>query len=504
MKWANQQEFEALLSKIRGNTAETFLFLDNEMTIQEITLFAESFQQNHTITHLYFNADFDDAKIVALSNGLQKSDHLPLKWLTLNKAHISLLGAESLAKLLQKNNGSLSLSLPRTINREGYKAFARLASNQYSLLSDLIFMAAKDRRIDIVRDLISLGVEVNRCIDRFEGTLLHLAVRASSPELVQIFCEAGAEVNSTKSGMNESEENKTPWELMDAAYFRKYKNVPAIARLLIKHGTRAETPQDLVYIPEHEILRNYQMLSSFIKKEHTSALIQGKKFIIVVGESHPKRRSLLIEIMILKIAHQLGMENILFEWDDHLLEFHERLKNIQDLNQKTDLPSAFDFLAASYVYLLSKSLGLKNYAICNEGLVDKDHHAKDKCMSETTRDLSISNAIIIMGAAHMQGFLERYPLGEEFHIAAINTYPTVTVNNYHVTAPQILQLEFSGNAELWEAEEVLEQVSKICRNEPTTQPLFSWQLFQMQYNAQKPNAERDGYGPGAIAVFSPK
>lgn len=319
-----------------------------------------------------------------------------------------------------------------------------------------------DQKLSIIKELIYWGADVNLKSEFTRESNLHLAITNGDPDVVEVLCENRADVNCLGKKL-------TPFELASSHNYTNGKNRARILNILLKNGAKV-SKEDASEISFEELEKIYNELYLLIDKEFEKSKKIGKKFVLLLGEGHELKHSLLIEIMILNIAHQLGIDDLILEVDNNMLK---------GLKATGKVPGGrSECLIMQTIYSLAHSLGMTISA------GDPEHEAsgsrserfakRDKGMSQFVRDMNVRNAaIFIVGSEHLKGLLEDYPLDNTFHVTALNTYPLADVYKDRACAtgivdipylknPKIYQFFFSGsNPELWEDQMILDAVNRV-------------------------------------------
>lgn len=159
----------------------------------------------------------------------------------------------------------------------------------------------------------------------------------------------------------------------------------------------------------------YEIIKDLLKKELAVAKKQGKKLLIMVGESHNQYPIYQIEKVFLKVASELGINSLLFELDQEGIEFL--------LDRHPAKAYGYPYSEGAYrhkkeAYRHSEKL-IKNaydkFDMSVEG-IDRLHKMgltrpdaalipRNIAMKEEILQKN-QNAILIVGAAHLKGLLK--------------------------------------------------------------------------------------------------
>ncbi len=439
--------------------------LKNTSTAQILTL-ANALHQNNTMTGLMLIGVYNNDKHLAIL----------MKAIAHNKNLTSLIfyqigfGSHTAKELftLMLQNVKLIFEI-QNIEKDIHKKGCRMLSDyllkhdpDHPFLFYNFYRALKALDIPTVKFIISLSIDINKAYEDY-GSPLHEAINCHSLELIQLLCESRADVNSTRSiSVAKVPKTLTPLQLAMRADLRIKKE---ILQVLLQHGAKG-SKEDMASISSENMVKLYFFLRNVIARNNRYALAHNLTFIIMVGELHIRRQSLLIEIMILLIACELGIMNVLHEDSQAMLEAHKNHQKIKDAISNS--------LTSYMTYPISMKLGMENYA------VDLDHgkhfSTRNKTMSDTIKTLSIKSGVLIIGSAHFKGLLKDYPLGNTFHVLAINSYPrkayeidvgTHSEHDHHDLRvfsdenKNILQVKMDGNAELLTPHEILEKTQGL-------------------------------------------
>lgn len=165
------------------------------------------------------------------------------------------------------------------------------------------------------------------------------------------------------------------------------------------------------YIDSSEVLNLLQQAKDFICIKSTSALAEGKKLLVLIGELHISSQSTLLEFAILSYLKSSNFNSLLVELPENLLE-----ASLSELQQDSFMQMLSGF------YLASDVLGYQLHSIdkfgefANLRLSDTRNNAINQGIAAHGNE----NQIAIVGAAHLQHILASDEVNDKFIVAAIN------------------------------------------------------------------------------------
>jgi len=334
-----------------------------------------------------------------------------------------------------------------------------------------IQMKSLDHRLSVIKELLRLGANPNSQDMWTPDSNLHAAIKQDESEIVEILCENAADVNFVgPMGL-------TPFETAMRVSHGIISR-PRILKTLLKSGATVKYEEDGSEISIEDLEKLYLKLRELIINEYKNAGELKKKLLILIGEGHELKMSLLIEIMVLNIATQLGIRNLILEINDAMLK--ELAENGIVIGKRCD------FLVMESIFAVAKFLGMKFFAGDPEHGISGDYaDCLDNRNKTTSKYLCAEEfeggAISIIGSDHFKGLMEDYPLAESFHVLAINTYPlldpskkraydTNITDNPFLKSPKLYQFySCPGNPELWSEEEIRNKINIVVHQYQTKQ-----------------------------------
>ena len=182
----------------------------------------------------------------------------------------------------------------------------------------------------------------------------------------------------------------------------------------------------------------YAELHSMVGDAVDRAKASGKQLLILAGEYHSDRNSLLLEHMVLDIAHKAGVDTMINESDepkefitqDNLLFWQE-----QGLTQP---PQSDGFLTNDYFWDISP---FDNYVLGDPVSTESEEWNlswpqesvyREMHMVKTITNEVEGSAVGIFGANHIKGLIEGikdHPKGDQFEILMLNLSQSVAIPN---------------------------------------------------------------------------
>lgn len=234
-----------------------------------------------------------------------------------------------------------------------------------------------------VEDLVTRGAEID-ARDRDGATPLILAAQKGHFEITQFLVSKNADL-----------------EVVD----KFQRNIVELAKEEIS-GKKVHTPLSKFLKRKLELDKNYLECLSLefqhlLKTENVAARSQGKKILILLGESHGNYKQYQLEKTMLRIAHEAGISCLYVETSATGLKNSPSLAPIMNVVTKNK-------------YKIS--------------LVAVDTHPERDTASVYERNGYIIKEIVaqnreglcITGAEHLQGLLDAKMLGGPYHVIPIN------------------------------------------------------------------------------------
>ncbi|MCE3233670.1 MAG: hypothetical protein K0R98_1927 [Rickettsiaceae bacterium] len=165
--------------------------------------------------------------------------------------------------------------------------------------------------------------------------------------------------------------------------------------------------QDKSPTPQKALNKIYSELYKTIEAEKKSAESSGKKLLVLIGEDHIDRRSLIAEAMAINICKDVGVNDFITETTPNLLK--SILKDHAD--QITSPNYSFALKVAQTRGINLHSGDPKQFSM-NPGKREKAINT-----SITTLD---KNSIMIVGVCHLKHILESKDIKEKYNVVAID------------------------------------------------------------------------------------
>jgi hypothetical protein len=156
----------------------------------------------------------------------------------------------------------------------------------------------------------------------------------------------------------------------------------------------------------------YQLLDSKIAEKFKIAKKSGKKIIIAVGENHIGRKSLLIELLVLRLAKKYGINTLAGEPDSRLLEL------IRRMNITADNPNF------SFVFSDAEKMGMRVVGI------DADCEASDLVRNTSMKNRLVAlddHCVFIAGVNHLYHVvMSSSEISNKYEVLSINAINLTT------------------------------------------------------------------------------
>ena len=154
-----------------------------------------------------------------------------------------------------------------------------------------------------------------------------------------------------------------------------------------------------------EILGLYNLLDDLLSKKTNQLKTNNKKLLIVLGEGHRSRKSLVIEYISLQLLNKYGIEHVVSETTEELLT------TIRSQEIEHDSPNFSFFLP------IAEKNGLKITA------GELDNHQSDfqreKVFKQKIHDLN-NHCMFLTGMNHLPAFITDKELSKQFELLIIN------------------------------------------------------------------------------------
>lgn len=155
----------------------------------------------------------------------------------------------------------------------------------------------------------------------------------------------------------------------------------------------------------------YKQLSNLIAKEHKQAVKNGKKLMIVMGEDHTDRGSMLAELMLLKIAQDRKIGNLIVEADDDILKLiRDNYK--QGKEHPIHIPEIIAYADQEKINVIAGDDPTQT------------NEQRETLMIQAIHDLN-QDGLFLMGSSHMPAVLaQKEQLSKDKHIVILNITST--------------------------------------------------------------------------------
>ncbi len=216
----------------------------------------------------------------------------------------------------------------------------------------------------------------------------------------------------------------------------------------------------------------HSILYAQVEKHILKANENGKKILILVGEDHRDRKSLILELMILDIANRLGIKNLLTETTNGLLE------NIKHM--PTDEVMSPNF---SFVLKFAQKLGFETTP-CDPEQFNSIEKVRVVAMNQAIVK-SNTNSTFFVGVNHLIDISTDEAINETYEILSINasnigdekkshlfkslSYPKHRLN-FALNPGNAIQLNIPGNPYSFEFKQIKKLVKQINLKEESIIP----------------------------------
>lgn len=234
----------------------------------------------------------------------------------------------------------------------------------------------------------------------------------------------------------------------------------------LAHHIKNDYPHLFASPPAHEhLLFLYDQLRTLILQELEIAKKEEKKLLIVAGEEHTNKGSLLLQIMMLYILHEANINNLLVEASPDLLyNLIYSSRNFKAVIAEHSVPLASNELKMN---LIHADLDLQKEVTLEE----REKYMIDQCL-KTNND-----CCFITGAAHLKGMLTNKLLKDKYHTLGLNIR-CITPEQLNLqvskaktmqmkeellfpSTKEVMQIELKGNASVLKPEEIISIVRQI-------------------------------------------
>lgn len=220
-------------------------------------------------------------------------------------------------------------------------------------------------------------------------------------------------------------------------------------------------PHPIFY--DERLLETYKKIESIVIDASEKAKMMNKKLLLLVGETHIDREPLVLQTMLIHIAHRQGIRNILAEMppgaSDQIDEFVDNPDFMISPNLAFSLKMARDQLGMK---ITEADVDYDDDFDSLEKLMTiRDKHFSKKCL------MTNEDTIFIMGFCHLHGVLTTIQASDTpYHAIAINFEGNQIIND--VSEPSDpLELRIALNA-----------IANKCRDktkiEQISTPKFDW------------------------------
>ena len=156
---------------------------------------------------------------------------------------------------------------------------------------------------------------------------------------------------------------------------------------------------------KNEIIKLYKLFDDLISKKLAELRHSNKKLLIIVGENHFGRKSLLVELVLIKLAEKYGIKNLVTETSQELLA------KIRSITPAINYPNL------SFLIPVVDNQGIK--AISADPDCKKSDSIREKNIKLALGELN-EDAIFISGVNHLLTFTTDNEINSKFEFLSIN------------------------------------------------------------------------------------
>lgn len=259
----------------------------------------------------------------------------------------------------------------------------------------------------------------------------------------------------------------------------------------------------LPVLTETHIETLYEQMKTLVSQGLTKSRESGKKLLIIAGEKHDTRASLLLQALLLHIVNEVNIRNLFVEaWPDLLRKLVYEQRDQKTLNAEYSVPLAHNLR----MNLIAADIDLSSGCISN--------HERESFMM--TQILSLNeNSLFICGCGHIKNLKLNEVLQRQYHIVAMNinclsqrqmTFELSKTESQEQRAQlvfavsdQVMQITLEGNASLIACEKLVDIAHAVhTRKKIGQQHALSAQEQPVivhtqatQADAQRPMEEQD-------------
>lgn len=280
--------------------------------------------------------------------------------------------------------------------------------------------------------LLSVGADPNYYPDTASSiTLLDKAVAVGSLDFVSMLLENGANtfrtpIESLSNLSSTEDENFLSYSRRMLSVQRAYEKFMANCfdqinnkifdliskKILEEHGKELEDHFKSVFLEVIELVKAAKAL----------AKTENKRLMILIGEDHEGLNSCLIESMVYLAANAIGVNTVLTEQDEKMLDFFNKTgKRFTRANQ---WGAIIDFLKVVKDHDGKiVPIDIEQTKLLDEGVVGKsaeDVVLRDNMMARCANQVK-TDVVCVVGGGHLYGLLNKTDLTSNFHVLSIST-----------------------------------------------------------------------------------
>jgi hypothetical protein len=182
--------------------------------------------------------------------------------------------------------------------------------------------------------------------------------------------------------------------------------------VLIAHGKELE----------EQFKSIFEQVIDEIKKAKEAAKTENKRLMILIGEDHHGLNSLVIESMAYLVAKELGINTVLTEQDQKMLDhFNKTGKRLTRANQWGAIINFLNIVKENKGEIVP--IDIEQTKLLEEGIVGtsaEDVALRDKIMAQCANQVK-SDVVCVVGDGHLYGLLNKTDLESNFYVLPIST-----------------------------------------------------------------------------------
>ena len=172
---------------------------------------------------------------------------------------------------------------------------------------------------------------------------------------------------------------------------------------------------------EEQFRNVFKYVIDEIKQAKECAKTENKRLMILIGEDHHGLNSLVIELMAYLVAKELGVNTILTEQDQKMLDhFNQTGRRLTRGNQWGVIIDFLKIVKENKGEIIP--IDVEQTKLFDKGPVvpEKEGPVRDATMAQCANQVK-SDVVCVIGDGHMYGMLHKTDLTSNFHVLPIST-----------------------------------------------------------------------------------